>query len=98
MPMKNPPHPGRLIRDACLEPLGLSVTDAAQILGVARKSLSAVLNEKSAISPEMAIRLEKAFGSTADAWLQMQTAYNLAQARKHEDDIHVTRYVPVEQD
>ncbi len=96
--MKNPPHPGRLIRDACLEPLGLSVTDAAQILGVARKSLSAVLNEKSAISPEMAIRLEKAFGSTADAWLQMQTAYNLAQARKHEDDIHVTRYVPVEQD
>lgn len=91
MAMKNPPHPGRLIRDACLEPLGLSVTAAAQILGIARKSLSAVLNERAAISPEMAIRLEKAFGSTADAWLQMQTAYNLAQARKHEDDIHVTR-------
>ncbi|ETX03469.1 MAG: hypothetical protein ETSY1_47130 (plasmid) [Candidatus Entotheonella factor] len=96
--MKHPPHPGRLVRDACLEPLGLSVTEAAQILGVARKSLSAVLNEKAAISPEMAIRLEKAFGSTADAWLQMQTAYNLAQARQHEDDIQVTRYVPAEHD
>ena len=97
MSMKNPPHPGRLIRDACLEPLGLNVTEAAKVLGVARKSLSAVLNEKAAISPEMAIRLEKAFGSTADAWLKMQTAYNLAQARQHEDNIHVSRYVPTEQ-
>ena len=97
MSMKNPPHPGRLIRDACLEPLGLNVTEAAKVLGVARKSLSAVLNEKAAISPEMAIRLEKAFGSTADAWLKMQTAYNLAQARQHEDEIHVARYVPAEQ-
>ena len=93
MSMKNPPHPGRLIRDACLEPLGLNVTEAAKVLGVARKSLSAVLNERAAVSPEMAIRLEKAFGSTADAWLKMQTAYNLAQARQHEDDIHVSRYV-----
>ncbi len=97
MTMKNPPHPGRLVRDACLEPLGLNVTVAAKVLGVARKSLSAVLNEKAAISPEMAIRLEKAFGSTADTWLKMQTAYNLAQARKHEDDIQVRRYVSAEQ-
>ncbi len=97
MTMKNPPHPGRLIRDACLEPLGLNVTDAAKVLGVARKSLSAVLNEKAAISPEMAIRLEKAFGSTADTWLKMQTAYNLAQVRQREDEINVTRYVPAEQ-
>lgn len=97
MTMKNPPHPGRLIRNACLDPLGLNVTKAAEILGVARKNLSAVLNEKAAISPEMAIRLEKAFGSTADAWLKMQTAYNLAQARKHEDEINVSRYAPTEQ-
>ncbi len=97
MTMKNPPHPGRLIRNACLEPLGLNVTEAAKVLGVARKSLSAILNEKAAISPEMAIRLEKAFGSTADTWLKMQTAYNLAQARKHEDEINVTRYTPAEQ-
>ncbi len=97
MAMKNPPHPGRLIRDACLEPLGLNVTQAAKILGVARKSLSAVLNEKAAISPEMAIRLEKAFGSTADTWMKMQTAYNLAKARKQEDKINVTRYMPAEQ-
>ena len=96
MGMKNPPHPGRLIRDACLEPLGLTVTEAARVLGVARKNLSAILNGKASISPEMAIRLEKAFGSTADAWLNMQTAYNLAQARKHEDKINVTRYVPAE--
>ncbi len=97
MAMKNPPHPGRLIKDACLEPLGLNVTEAAKVLGVARKSLSAVLNEKAAISPEMAIRLEKAFGSTADTWLKMQTAYNLAEARKHEDEIKVSRYAPAEQ-
>jgi addiction module HigA family antidote len=70
------------------------VTKAAAVLGVARKNLSAILNEKAAISPEMAIRLEKAFGSTADTWLKMQTAYNLAQARQHENKIKVTRYVP----
>ena len=94
MAMNNPPHPGRLIRDACLEPLGLTVTKAAAVLGVARKNLSAILNAKAAISPEMAIRLEKAFGSTAETWLKMQTAYNLAQTRQHEEKIKVTRYVP----
>ena len=93
MPMKNPPHPGRTIANACLEPLGLTVTAGARVLGVARPTLSNVINGKAAISPEMAIRLEKAFGSTADAWLRMQAAYDLAQARKHEKDIKVKRVV-----
>ncbi len=93
MPMKNPPHPGRTIANACLEPLGLSVTAGARVLGVARPTLSNVSNGKAAISPEMAIRLEKAFGSTADAWLRMQAAYDLAQARKREKDIKVKRFV-----
>ncbi len=93
MPMKNPPHPGSAIKYDCLEPLGLSVTAGARVLGVARPTLSNVINGKAAISPEMAIRLEKAFGSTADAWLRMQAAYDLAQARKREKDIKVKRVV-----
>jgi addiction module HigA family antidote len=97
MPMKNPPHPGRSIRNACLEPLGLSVTDGAKILGVTRQALNNVINGKSAISPEMAIRLTKAFGSTADSWLRMQVAYDLAQAMKDESKIKVQRQkVPAE--
>jgi addiction module HigA family antidote len=91
MPMKNPPHPGRSIRNACLEPLGLSVKDAAKILGVTRQALNNVVNGKSAISPSMAIRLSKAFGSTPETWLRMQVAYDLAQARKDEDKIRVQR-------
>ncbi len=93
MPMKNPPHPGRTIANACLEPLGLTVTAGARVLGVARPTLSNVINGKDAISPEITIRLEKAFGSTADAWLRMQAAYDLAQARKREKDIKVKRVV-----
>ncbi len=92
MPMKNPPHPGRSIKDACLEPLGLSVTEGAEVLGVARHTLSRVINGQAGISPEMAIRLEKAFGSSADSWLRMQAAYDLAQARQHENEIDVERY------
>ncbi len=91
MPMKNPPHPGRSIRTACLEPLGLSVTDGARLLGVTRQALNNVINGKSGISPEMAIRLSKAFGSTAETWLGMQLAYDLAQARKSEDKIKIQR-------
>jgi antitoxin HigA-1 len=94
MPMKNPPHPGRSIRDACLEPLGLSVTEGAKILGVTRQALNNVVNGKAGISPEMAIRLAKAFGSTAETWLQMQVNYDLAQARKSESKIKVRRYPP----
>ncbi len=93
MPMKNPPYPGSAIKYDCLEALGLSVTAGARVLGVARPTLSNVINGKAAISPEMAIRLEKAFGSTADAWLRMQAAYDLAQARRHEKDIKVKRVV-----
>ena len=94
MPMKNPPHPGRAIKFDCLEPLDLSVTEGARILGVSRPTLSSVINGKAGISPEMAIRLEKAFGSTADVWLRMQAAHDLAQARKREKEIKVRRYVP----
>ena len=92
MPMKNPPHPGRSIKDACLGPLGLSVTDGAKVLGVTRNQLSRVINAQSGISPEMAIRLEKAGWSNADHWLRLQSAYELAQARKGEGRIKVERY------
>ncbi len=82
MPMKNPAHPGRIIKNACLEPLGLSVTRAANGPGVSRNSLSRVIHGHAAVSPEMAIRLGKVGWSTAGAWLRLQTAYDLAQARK----------------
>jgi len=91
MPMKNPPHPGRSIRSACLEPLGLSITQGAGVLGVTRQTLNNVVNGKSGISPQMEIRLSKAFGSTPETWLRMQLAYDLAQARKHESKIKVRR-------
>ena len=94
MAMKNPPHPGRGIRENCLEPLGLNVTEAAAVLGVARHTLSRVLNGHAAISPDMAIRLEKAGWSSADFWLRRQTSYDLAQARKGGDRIRVERYQP----
>ena len=91
MPMKNPPHPGGSIRRACLEPLGLSVTEGAKILGVSRQALNNVINGKSGISPEMALRLSKAFGSMPETWLRMQLAYDLAAARKDESKIKVRR-------
>lgn len=91
MAMLNPPHPGRIVRQECLEALGLGVTEAAMVLDVTRQTLNNLVNEKAAISPEMAIRLEKAFGSTADTWLRMQAAFDLAQARKRENEIHVQR-------
>ncbi|MDD9995442.1 MAG: HigA family addiction module antitoxin [Dehalococcoidia bacterium] len=94
MAMKNPPHPGHSIRENCLEPLGLNVTEAAEVLGVARHTLSRVLNGHAAISPDMAIRLEKAGWSSADFWLRRQTSYDLAQARKDEGRIQVEPYQP----
>ena len=94
MPMKNPPHPGHSIKDACLDPLGLSVTEAAKALGIARHTLSRVLNGHAGISADMAIRLEKAGWSNADHWLRLQLAYDLAQARQHEGSIRVKRYQP----
>ena len=92
--MRKPPHPGRSIKSACLTSVGLSVTEGADVLGVARHTLSRVINGHSGISPEMAIRLEKAGWSNADQWLRLQMAYDLAKAREHQDEIHVERYQP----
>ena len=91
MPMKNPPHPGLSVRHDCLEPLGISVTEGAKILGVTRQALNNLVNSKAAISPEMAIRLDKAFGGGAETWLRLQAAYDLAQAEKSADKIKVRR-------
>lgn len=90
--MHNPPHPGEIVRDQCLEPLGLSVTAAASGLGVTRKTLSELLNGHSGISPEMALRLEKAFGSTAETWLRLQIAYDLWQAQQRAGALKVIRF------
>ncbi len=91
MTMKNPPHPGLSVRHDCLEPLGLSVTEAAKNLGISRKQLSGIVNCHSGISPEMAIRLDKAFGGDASAWFRLQAAYDLAQAMKKAGQIKVKR-------
>ena len=93
MPMKNPPHPGRVVRQECIEPLGLSVTDGAKALGVSRNALSELLNKRRGISPEMAIRLSKAFGSAPETWAALQLDYDMAQAMKTADQIKV-RKVP----
>lgn len=89
MPMKNPPHPGEVIRDLCLEPLGLTVTRAAAGLGVTRKTLSQLLNGRSGISPDMAIRLSKAFGRTPEGWLRLQAIYDLSRI---EHDVEVVSF------
>jgi len=94
MPMKNPPHPGLSVRHDCLEPLGLSVTEAAKKLGVSRKQMSDIVNCRSGISPEMAIRLDKAFGGGAETWCRLQAAYDLAQAMKRAGRINVRRLMP----
>ena len=94
MPMKNPPHPGLTIKNTCLEPLELTVTAAAAHLGIARHTLSRVLNGQAGISPEMAIRLEKAGWSNAETWTRLQANYELAKARQHADQIQVERYEP----
>ncbi|MEX2641844.1 MAG: HigA family addiction module antitoxin [Acetobacterales bacterium] len=91
MAMKYPPHPGLSVRHDCLEPLGLSVTEAAQALGVSRKQLSDVVNGRAGISPEMAIRLDKGFGGGAETWLRLQTAWDLARAQEKAGDIKVRR-------
>ncbi len=94
MPMKKPRHPGTTIKNTCLQPLDLSVTAAAQHLGVARHTLSRVLNGAAGLSPDMAIRLEKAGWSNADMWMRLQAHYELAQARQRSDEIDVVRYEP----
>lgn len=92
MPMKNPPHPGRIVREGILQPPGLSATSGAKVLGVSRQALNNLVNERAGISPEMAIRLAKAFGASAQTWLRMQSNYDLAQALKSESKIRVRRY------
>jgi addiction module HigA family antidote len=98
MAMKEPPHPGLSVRFDCLEPLGLSVTEGAKVLGVTRQTLNNLVNRKAGISPEMAIRLDKAFGGTAEGWLALQAAFDLAKARKHTRSITVKRCVGHEED
>jgi antitoxin HigA-1 len=91
--MARPAHPGRFIRMEIIEPLRLSVTRAAEVLGVSRPALSALLNGRASLSPEMAIRVEKAFGPKMDTLLRMHSAYDIAQAREREDEIKVRRYI-----
>jgi len=91
--MKNPAHPGGFVKSEIIEPLGLSVTDAAQALGVTRATLSMFLNERTDLSPEMAIRMEKAFGVSMETLMRMQNSFDIAQARKREGEIVVARYV-----
>jgi addiction module HigA family antidote len=95
MPMRNPPHPGELIRTEIVEALGLSVSKASEILKVRRATLSDLLHGKAALTPEMALRIEKAFGPDMDHLLRMQLAYDVAATRQHAKGIGVKRYVPV---
>jgi addiction module HigA family antidote len=95
MKMHNPPHPGAIIRALCLEPLGLTVTQAAQALGVSRKTLSAILNGRAGISPEMAVRLSLAFGTSSESWLNQQTQYDLWHAERRRKHLRVARLASV---
>jgi addiction module HigA family antidote len=92
--MKNPPHPGEVIREEVLRPFGLSITTAAEVLGVRRATLSDLTNGKTAVSAEMALRLEKAFGVSMDLLLRMQAGYDAAQVRRRAAEINVRRYRP----
>jgi len=94
MRITRPAHPGQFIRMEVIEPLDLSVTQAAKTLGVTRPALSALLNGRAALSPEMALRIEKAFGPKMDTLLRMQTAYEIAKARERDSNIHIKRYAP----
>lgn len=91
MKMHNPPHPGEVLRELCIEPLNLSITEIAEALGVSHEVLSSVLNGRSSISPEMAIRLSKAFGTSAESWLNQQMQYDLWQAEKIVGDVKIKR-------
>jgi addiction module HigA family antidote len=91
MLMHSPPHPGEVIKELCLEPLDLTVTAAAEALGVSRKTLSAVLNGKAGVSPEMAIRLSIAFDTSAESWLNQQSQYELWHAEQHRHELQVKR-------
>jgi addiction module HigA family antidote len=92
--MKNPAHPGGLVKTEIVEPLGLSVTAAAQVLGITRAALSTFLNERASLSPDMAIRIEKAFGVSMETLMRMQNSFDIAHAHRREGEIKVKRYVP----
>jgi addiction module HigA family antidote len=96
--MNNPAHPGGFVKAEVIEPLGLSVTDAAQVLGITRAALSTFLNERASLSPDMAIRIEKAFGVSMETLMRMQNSFDIAQAHKREGKIAVARYVPAAHD
>lgn len=91
MKMHNPPHPGEILRELCIEPLGLSITEAADALGVTRKTLSSILNGRSGISPEMAVRLSLAFGTNSESWLNQQSQYDLWEAEKKRKQLNVKK-------
>jgi addiction module HigA family antidote len=91
MKMHNPPHPGEVLRQLCLKPLNLTVTDAARSLGVSRKALSSILNGRAGISPEMAVRLSMAFNTSAESWLNQQVQYDLWHAEKNRKSLHVEK-------
>ncbi len=92
MRMHSPPHPGEILRELCLEPLELTVTDAAAGLGISRKQMSAVLNGRAGISPEMAVRLSMAFGTTAEVWLNHQLQFDLWQAERQRKNLRVSKF------
>jgi addiction module HigA family antidote len=91
MKMHNPPHPGEILRELCIDPLGLSITETADALGVTRKTLSAILNGRSGISPEMAVRLSLAFGTSSESWLNQQAQYDLWEAEKKRKQLNVKK-------
>ena len=91
MLMHNPPHPGEVLKELCIEPLGITVTDAAKGLGVSRKTLSSILNGKAGISPEMAVRLSIAFNTSSESWLNQQTQYDLWQVEQRRNELQVTQ-------
>lgn len=93
MLMHNPPHPGEIIRELCLEPLGISVTEAAKALGVSRKTFSAIINGRAGISPEMAVRLSIAFDTSAESWMNQQAQYDLWNTEQHRKELKVERIV-----
>ena len=91
MKMHNPPHPGEILRELCIEPLGLSITEAAEALGITRKTLSSILNGRSGISPEMAVRLSLAFGTSSESWLNQQSQCDLWEAEKKRKQLNVRK-------
>ena len=95
MLMHNPPHPGLIIKELCLEPLGVTITDAAKALGVSRKTLSSIINGKAGISPDMAVRLSIAFNTSSESWMNQQSQYDLWQAEQHRNELQVSKILVI---